>query len=334
MQQTEGEARTRRRLAKAAAVLATFAISMVFGYFAVRGVKVGAAWRALRGSNYWWLGPSLGALAISIVIRAVRWWTLFRPDRRPPIASLVRATLIGFFFNSILPVRAGEAARIVAVKQYAGTSRAETTGTVIVERILDVCSLIVLLFVLVPWLPAVSWLEPAAIVAFACLAAAIVLAIFAKHVSDRPTPTALRLLSRLPGFREETVDRLATNTVHGLAALGRPRQAVAALAWTFLSWLVLGLSFWLLMLAFDLGLSPVAGLFVVIATSLAFIIPAAPAAIGVFEAAGLAVTSAYHVGVSRGFAYVIALHALNLFPFLLAGLVVLGGDTLRWRRVA
>jgi uncharacterized protein (TIRG00374 family) len=330
----QGGAPASRGAVKTAAVLATFAVSLLFGYFAVRGVEFDATWHALRASNYWWLAPSLAALAISIAIRAARWWTLFRPGRRPPIGSLVRAILIGFFFNSILPARAGEAARIVALKRYAGTSRAETTGTVIVERIFDVCSLIVLLFVLVPWLPPVSWLEPAAIVAFACLAAAIALAVFAEHVSDRPTPRALRLLSRFPGLREETVARLTANAVHGLAALGRPRQALVALAWTFLSWLVLGLSFWLLMLAFDLGLSPVAGLFVVIATGLAFIIPAAPAAIGVFEAAGLAVTKAYDVGVSRGFAYVVALHALNLFPFLLAGLIVLGGDTLRRRRVA
>jgi hypothetical protein len=48
-----------------------------------------------------------------------------------------KATVLGYFFNSILPVPAGEAARIVALKHYAGTSRAEATGTVVVERVLD-----------------------------------------------------------------------------------------------------------------------------------------------------------------------------------------------------
>jgi uncharacterized protein (TIRG00374 family) len=237
-----------------------------------------------------------------------------------------KATVLGYFFNSILPVRAGEAARIVALKHYAGTSRAEATGTVVVERMLDVSSLIVLLFVLLPWLPPVSWIGPAAIVASACLAAIVTLGLLIRHVSGPRLPWGGRFLSRLLRLREETVLRLIANAVHGLATLTRPRQAAGAIAWTFLSWFMLALSFWFLMICFHLGLSPLAALLVVIATGLSFIIPAAPAAVGVFEAAGLAVTTAYGVPRSHAFAYVLILHVLNFLPFLLAGLAVLAGD--------
>ena len=79
----------------------------------------------------------VGAFVVSIGLRAVRWQALFRPGRRPPLGMVGKATVLGYFFNSILPVRAGEAARIVALKHYAGTSRAEATGTVVVERVLD-----------------------------------------------------------------------------------------------------------------------------------------------------------------------------------------------------
>src|SRR3954470_11399388 len=147
-----GRTGTRRRALEVGAVLAGVAVSAVFGWFAVRGVKFDAAWRALRSTNYWWLVPSVAALAASVFLRVVRWQVLFRPDRRPPLAALAKATLLGYFFNSILPARAGEAARIVALKHYAGTSRAEATATVVLERIFDVASLVVLLFVLAPWL--------------------------------------------------------------------------------------------------------------------------------------------------------------------------------------
>jgi uncharacterized protein (TIRG00374 family) len=246
-------------------VLATLAVSAAFGYFAVRGIKFSATWGALHESNYWWLVPALGALAASILLRVVRWQTLFDPGRRPPLGSLAKATIVGFFFNSILPARTGEIARIVALKKYAGTSRAETTATVVVERLFDVSSLIVLLFVLLPWLPHVSWLRPAAIVALACLAAILALIVSARLLSKRPRPLGGGLLARIPGLSEETVRRLTGNVVHGLSTLRRPRQALAVLGWTFLSWLLLGLSFWFLMVGFDLGLSPVAGLLVVVA---------------------------------------------------------------------
>jgi glycosyltransferase 2 family protein len=323
--QTAGSTPRRRWIGRAA-LLSSFAFSVVFGYLAVRDVDFDASWRSLRSCNFWWLVPAFAALSVSVVVRAVRWGVLFAPERRPALQSLTKATLVGFFFNSILPARAGEAARIVALKHYARTPLAETTATVVVERIFDIGSLIALLFVLVPWLPHVSWLRPAAIVAVLCLAVAVGLGVLARHLSVRPTPSWLKPLSRLPGLHEESVARLIQNTVHGLGTLGEPRRVLVALGWTFLSWFVLGLSFWCVMIGFGLDLSPLAGLLVVIATGLAFIIPAAPAAVGVFEAAGLAATSAYGVPRSQAFAYVLVLHLLNLVPFLIAGLLLLGGE--------
>src|SRR5437764_10273847 len=204
MKRAERRALTRRQLMGPAAVLGTVAVSAAFGYFAVRGIRFSATWHALGASNYWWLLPSLAALAASILLRVVRWQTLFDPTRRPPIRSLTKATIIGFFFNSILPARAGEIARILALKKYAGTSRAETTATVVVERLFDVSSLIVLLFVLLAWLPHVSWLEPAAIVAFVSLAAVFALIVFGRLASDRPRPLGASLLVKIPGLRDET----------------------------------------------------------------------------------------------------------------------------------
>ena len=326
MEQAEGGALTRGRLTKPAALLATLAISAVFGFFALRGIRFSATWQALRASNYWWLLPSLAALAASVQLRVVRWRTLFDPARRPPLGAMTKATIIGLFFNSILPARAGEIARIVALKKYAGTSRAEAAATVIVERLFDVSSLIVLLFVVLAWLPQVSWLKPAAVVAFVSLAAVLALIVFVRLASDRPTLPGASLIARIPGLPEETISRLTANVVHGLSTLGRPSQAFAALGWTFVSWFLLGLSFWFLMIGFDLGLSPLAGLLVVIATGLAFIIPAAPGAVGVFEAAGLAVTSAYGVPRSLALAYVVVLHVVNLAPFIVAGVLLLAAD--------
>jgi hypothetical protein len=53
---------------------------------------------------------------------------------------LAKATSTGLFFNSILPARAGEAARVIAPRSYTGTSLAETDATVVVERVALRCS--------------------------------------------------------------------------------------------------------------------------------------------------------------------------------------------------
>jgi uncharacterized protein (TIRG00374 family) len=315
----------RRSAIRTAVVLGGLAISLVFGYLAIRGVRLHAAWQALRENDDWWLGPSLAALAAAMLARVVRWQLLFRPGRRPPLSSLTKAAALGLLFNCVLPARAGEAARVVALKRYEGTSLAESAATIVVERMVDVSSLLLLLFVLLPWLPPVSWLAAAAGVAGACLLAVIVLGLIVRHLRTRPEP-AVRLLTRLPGLSERTVEHLVRNTLHGLETLASTWQALGVVVWTYASWLLLGLSFWFLMVGFDLGLSPLAGLLVVIATGLAFIVPSAPAALGVFEAAGLTVLSAYGIPRSDAFAYVLVLHLLNFMPFVIAGLLVIAWD--------
>jgi uncharacterized membrane protein YbhN (UPF0104 family) len=85
----------------------------------------------------------------------------------------------------------------------------------------------------------------------------------------------------------------------------------------------MGFSFWLVSLAFDLPRSILLGILVVITTNLAQVLPSAPAAVGVFEAAVLVATTAYGAPRSVGLSYAVLLHAMNFLPYLLLGPLVL-----------
>jgi len=75
--------------------------------------------------------------------------------------------------------------------------------------------------------------------------------------------------------------------------------------------------------AFDLGLSPAAGIFTLIALGLSAVLPAGPSGIGVFEAAVVVALRAYGVDDSTALSAALVLHALNFIPFVIAGLAVL-----------
>jgi uncharacterized membrane protein YbhN (UPF0104 family) len=308
------------------------AIGAVFGYLAVRDIRLAEVWDSLAACNYWWLLPALALVALGTLIRAQRWRCLFVPETRPALAPAFKATLIGLFFNSILPARAGEAARIVALNQDAQTSRAEATGTVVVERAMDVLCVLVLLFVLVPWLPDVTWLHAAAILAISLSAGIVAAVLLVAYLSARPLSWPFRMLGRLPFVSPERARQAGLNAVRGMAALRRPRLAVTALVWTSISWIVFGFSYWLVMRGLDLGLSPIAGLLVMVTTALAMILPSPPAAVGVFEAAAILALTAYGVPDSQALSYAVLLHALNFFPYLVAGLVILQSQALTYRR--
>ena len=311
--------RSRRSLLIAVGLVVT----AVFTYYAVRNVHPDEVWEAFRASNKWWLLPSLAVLALGVFVRAIRWWALFAPETRPPLRPVVNALLVGLLFNSVLPLRVGEAARIVALNRAAASSRAETLGTVALERALDVLCLLLLLFIAVPWLPELGWLN-AAIVLAAVVAGVLVAGVIALALyGERPFVAVARGLGRLPLVPGEAIERAASNVAHGLAGLRRWRLALGGLLWTSFSWVLVSISFWLVTLAFGLDVPPVAGLLVLAATGLAMILPAAPASLGVFEAATLVALAAYGVSESEALSYALVLHALNFFPYLVAGAVAL-----------
>ena len=314
---------------KAALVVLGLVVSAAFGYLAVRDVRPSETWQALVSTQYVWLVPGTLLFALAFLIRAVRWQSLFAPARRPALRPVVESLFVGYLANNLLPARAGEAARVVALNKLARTSVAETTATILIERAYDVLSLLLLLFVMLPWLPHIAWLQTAALLALVVLLVLAALAAVFIRYGESPVRFALRPLGRLPFIPQESVARAPANFLHGLAGLLNARVGLVAFGLTTFSWIVLGVSFWCVMEAFHLGLSPLAGLLVVIGIGLAMILPSSPAALGVFEGATVLVLSAYSIDSSEALSYALVLHAMNFFPFIAVALVVVAVRRIR-----
>lgn len=321
----EHSARTggRRPGRRALALSATLLLAALFTYLAVRGVDWHKAWTALKQCDEWWLVPAMAAFAAQILMRAMRWRSLFAPSRRPERGPIVAATLIGYLFNNIMPARAGEAARVVALTQRTDTPAAEIVGTALVERAYDVLSILIVFFVASPWLPHESWFQAAAILAgVAAVALAFVIWILAVH-GDRPLLWLVRPLARIPGLTEERVQREAALLHEGLSGLREHRVALEALLWSIAAWLTSAVWAWCVLLAFEPSRGFGAGVLVTVVIGLSMIIPSPPAAVGVFEAAGVAALAAYHVHASAALPYALVLHVSNFVPLVIAGVLTL-----------
>ena len=291
-------------------------------YLTLRGVELGAVQRAFASGDYMTLAPAVGLLALATYLRILRWQLLFSARTRPPFGPTAEVLLVGQFFNSVLPVRAGEAIRIFALHRRARTSRAETLATIVVARAFDVLVLLTLLFVALPWLPSIPWLTASLILALgvSLFVGGLVLAL--ARYGSRPIRFVLRPLSRLPFLPLPRVDRGAVSLVRGLVALQDLRLAAASVALTLLSWILLSLSFWVVAVGFAPDLPLSAGILVAVAIGLALILPSGPAALGVFEAAVVTALSAYGVPRADALAAALVIHAVSVVPFLIAGVVV------------
>jgi glycosyltransferase 2 family protein len=303
-------------------LLATL-FTLGFAYLAVRDVDVGRVGVSLRESNYWWLLPAAAMLGVAFFLRVLRWQFLFSARTRPSLWPATQALLVGQFFNNVLPLRAGDAARVLALHSLARRSRAETTGTVLIERVLDVLALLLVFFAALPWLPEVGWLRAAGVLALALVLALVLAIVVLRIYGDRPLRFVLRPVGRLRFVSAKRVEAAIGNLMLGLIALRSLSLGFFALLLTILSWMLLGVSFWFVMLGFDLGVSPAAGLLTIVASGLSLIIPSAPAAVGVFEGAVILALAAYGIPQSRALSFALVVHALNVLPFVGAGLIVL-----------
>ena len=309
-------------------------VSLAFVYVAVRDVDLRSSWQVLTSGRYWLLAPALGVLALGLFLRALRWRSVFVDEHRPPLAPVVDAMLIGYLFNSVLPARAGEAARVVALGQRTRSSRAEVLATVVAERVLDVLALLALLIATAPFVPESTWMGRAVATGAAVFVLLALLFVALALYGERPIELVLRPLSLVPGISRPRLREVAANAVRGLGVFGQPRVALRAGVLTVASWLVIAAAFWLCFGAVRVDASFNAALLVVVATNLSQILPAGPAGIGVFEGVTVLVLAPFDVDRSHALSYAVVAHALNVLPVIVLGYVAIHRHTraLRWAR--
>ncbi len=95
-----------------------------------------------KGANYFWILMVLVAFTLSNVSRAIRWNMLIRPmGYRPRFINAFLTTVLGYFANLGLP-RMGEVVRGASLAQYERIPVEKVMGTIVVDRIIDVISIL------------------------------------------------------------------------------------------------------------------------------------------------------------------------------------------------
>ena len=120
-----------RRLLKIAVGAAISAALLVYLFSSVDPRDVLAR---LGATNWTFLAVSALLNLVSVWIRAWRWYYLFPPGSHP--SHLFNAVMIGYMGNNLLPLRAGEVARVYVASRY-GPRFWTTVATLVVERVLD-----------------------------------------------------------------------------------------------------------------------------------------------------------------------------------------------------
>jgi uncharacterized protein (TIRG00374 family) len=259
-------------------------VSAVCLVLAFRAVPLDEVGRALERANYWWLVPAVVAQLLAAFTRARRWQVLL--GGQAPFWELFWAQAIGFLFTNVLPLRAGEAARIVVANRRTGLPLVQLGLSVVVERALDMLMVLLLLGVVMLLMPVPAYVTSAALAlaTLVVLAGLILLALaFRRGAYVAIAATLVRWLPR------RLVDPLAARwheLMLGLQAVRQPLLALRATGWSLVTWAAYVAALWAIIEAFVPGASFVEPAFATVALAFGVTVPSSPGFIGVFQLVG------------------------------------------------
>jgi glycosyltransferase 2 family protein len=267
---------------------------------------------------------------VNLAIRSWRWQYLLEPLGRPSFASSFRATAVGFAASTVLPARAGEVIRPYFLSRQENVSATGAFATIILERVLDMVTVLVLLAAYVVFLApsttaanhtafeAVKWAGlTAGAGAVGLLVVLFVLAGNPSRLAESLTRLEAFLPSRLAGMLARVAEKFAT----GLGAIRKPGRLLVALVLSFPLWLSIGAGIWAVAVAFHLAM-PFAGSFLVMALLVVGVAVPTPGAVGGFHAAfRFAATTFFAAPDDAAVGAAIVLHLFSVGPTLLLGLL-------------
>lgn len=317
------------------------AISLLFLYWALRGVAFGEVLREIRAANPLYLALSVVLVTGTFPLRAVRWRMLLAEatGTRPRFTPLWQATAIGFMANNVLPARAGEVARAWAGGRLTRAPMAVALSTIGVERILDGVVVVFLLIVgiFAAGFPADVRVGEAPIrnIAFsfgALFAAALLGLMLVVRAPDRALGLGDRLFARfLPARAAAWTTAIVRHLFAGLTVLRSPRQTSRVLTWSFAVWLTNSASYWLAFEAFHLTALPFTAAFVLQGiVALGVAIPSSPGFVGVFEAMCIVGLGVYGVAQEQAVSLALGVHLAWFVPITALGLFELSRAGLRF----
>lgn len=301
---------------------ASVAVSVFFLWLAFRGQDLSQTIGAIRSADYRYVLPALALYFAGVFVRSVRWKALLSPIGSYTARSLFPVVVIGYMANDVLPARMGEVVRVYVLSEREGLPKASALGTVVVERLLDALTMLLLLAVAAMLVPLSGAIQRIALVAAGALLIGFWPLLFLIVWPDKLLRLVAPLTARMPRRLSDRVAAAGGGFLSGLRVVRSPRVVLLGFGLSVLAWLFEAGMYWTLAAGFGLPVGVALVLLTLAVTNLATLVPAAPGYVGSFHLAALLVLrDLAGLDADLAGAYVIALHLTLVVPVVLLGLV-------------
>ncbi len=290
---------------------------------------------ALLAATPVWVLAAFALMCSSMLVRAEAWHAILcaaLPGVRVRRRDAARATMIGVLMSATLPARLGEPSRALIMSRRIGRVRDRfpvVLGSIVSQTLLNILALVILGAVMFATVGVFRGGEDALVIASIAPIVLILLVLAAPALLRRGKPSRfVRVQQALAVARSAMVQ-----VRHGLDVFRQPRLGAWAAAMQLFAWAIQWIACYVLLVA--LGLDGHAGVgaaaAVLFAVNVTAAIPITPSNLGVFQAACVAVLSAYGVSKTDALAYGIILQAVEIATAFAMGTPALLREGMTWR---
>jgi uncharacterized protein (TIRG00374 family) len=277
------------------------------------------------------LGLSVPAYLLAVYLRALRWRHLTDPILKIPTGPLFRAVAVGFMANNVFPLRMGEVARSWYLSRETGASVAAVFGTIVLERVLDIVTVVGLAVgVLALWgAGSEGAIARGALLLLPAAAVPVIVLAGLRAAPERVIGVTLWVLRPLPRRVSAFVERLLHGFSQGLGALRGGRHLFwigfhSLTIWLVASTVPLLAGFLALGIEFASPLQALqAGWITLAAIGVAVALPSAPGFFGAYHLACRLALERFGVAPETAVALGTLCHAVFWVTLTALGLVVL-----------
>ena len=268
---------------------------------------------------------------VSYVLRALRWRYLLPQGSAIPFSVLMRATILGYMGNTLLPARLGELVRVWSLARSENRPISSVLASLVTDRLWDglsvVCILIGLL-VRVTLPPAYQHLQPLLIRAGVIMSCGYIgLITVLWWVRRSPEVAAAWVFRLVRPISEEGAAALSRMMVQFSQSIrfsrGDEGGILPIILTSFFIWLTATVPIHLVILGSGYQLPFSASVLILVLLVFAVMVPAAPGAIGTFHIACAVGLSVYGIEPSAAVSLSLVLHACGCIPVTIIGLFLL-----------
>jgi uncharacterized protein (TIRG00374 family) len=295
-------------------------LAVVLLFFAFRNIAWGEFFATLSRGHPGTIATACLILSGSLFLRGIRWGVLLSAERRIGAGMMFWATSVGYLGNALLPARAGEVMRSMAIGRYAKMSKSYVFATAITERILDAVTLVLIsLFALATLEGIPDWLNTASQV----MGVLGVISIAGLFVAPRLEGFFRKILYMLPipdGWKERLA-QVMEGFLLGMKAFQHGGRAAMFAVLTVVIWLADAIIAMQVAQALDLSLTLAQSLLLLAALGLSSAAPSTPGYVGIYQFVAVSVLPPFGFTESEALAYIVLFQAVSYVTILFWGFI-------------